>query len=115
MTKFFSYLNTKKGILLMILSSIFVCIGQLFWKLSVSTGVFIMLLGFLFYVLGALTMVIAYKYGKLSVLQPILSLNYVISIILAKFVLNEQISLLKYLGVLIVILGVILIAGGENE
>jgi len=60
-------------------------------------------------------MIIAYKYGKLSVLQPMLSLNYVLSIFLAAVVLKEQITLLKSIGVLIIIAGVILIAGGDEE
>ena len=59
-------------------------------------------------------MIIAYKYGKLSVLQPMLSLNYVLSIFLAAVVLKQQITL-KSIGVLIIIAGVILIAGGDEE
>ena len=52
---------------------------------------------------------------KLSVLQPMLSLNYVLSILLAALVLKEEITLLKCTGVLIIIAGVILIAGGDGE
>ena len=43
-------------------------------------------------------MIIAYRYGSLSVLQPMLSLNYVLSIIMAAFVLKEQINLSKCIG-----------------
>lgn len=99
----------------MLVSSICVCVGQLLWKLSSEHGIFIMLIGFAFYGIGALVMLIAYKYGKLSILQPMLSLNYVLSIILAKIVLNEVISALKCLGILIIITGVVLIAGGDEE
>ena len=60
-------------------------------------------------------MIIAYKFGKLSVLQPILSLNYVLSIILAATVLKEEITILKCIGVLVIIIGVIMIAGGDEE
>lgn len=107
--------KNKKGILLMIVSSICVCIGQLLWKLSATQGLFIMFLGFVFYGIGALVMIVAYKYGKLSVLQPMLSLNYVLSIVLAVFVLKESVTLLKCIGVLIIIAGVVLIAGGDEE
>lgn len=110
-----SFQKNKKGILLMLISSICVCVGQLLWKLSVNQGVIVMLLGFGFYGVGALVMIIAYKFGKLSVLQPMLSLNYVLSIILATVVLKEEINLIKCLGVLIIIAGVILIAGGDEE
>ena len=46
--------------------------------------------GFCFYGVGAVVMIFAYRYEKLSVLQPILSLNYVLSIILAVVVLKEE-------------------------
>ena len=107
-----SFQKNKKGILLMLVSSICVCVGQLLWKLSATQGIIVMLAGFCFYGVG---MIIAYKYGKLSVLQPMLSLNYVLSIFLAAAVLKEQITLLKSIGVLIIIAGVILIAGGDEE
>ena len=107
--------KNKKGILLMLISSICVCIGQLLWKLSSEIGLLYMLAGFILYGIGALIMIVAYRYGKLSVLQPMLSLNYVLSIGLGAVVLNETITLLKCSGVCIIIVGVILIAGGDEE
>ncbi len=109
-----SFNKNKYGILLMCFSSIFVCIGQLFWKLSTELGVVQLMLGFFFYCVGAILMIIAYKFGSLSVLQPVLSLNYVFSILLASVFLYEQITILKVVGVLIIISGVILIAGGDD-
>lgn len=82
----------------MLLSSICVCMGQLLWKISVGQGILTLLAGFFLYGIGALIMIIAYRYGSLSVLQPILSLNYVLSIIMAAFVLKEQINLSKCIG-----------------
>lgn len=110
-----SFKKNKKGILLMIVSSICVCIGQLLWKLSTSYGIITMLLGFGFYGVGALIMIVAYKFGKVSVLQPMLSLNYVLSLILAALVLKEDITILKCVGALVIIAGVILIAGGDDD
>ncbi len=106
--------KNKKGILLMICSSACVCIGQLFWKLANDQGLLLLLLGFFFYGMGALIMLYAYRFGKLSVLQPVLSLNYVISIFLASQVLQESISLRKLAGVLVIVFGVIMIAGGDE-
>ena len=110
-----SFQKNKKGILLMLVSSICACVGQLFWKLSATYGILIMLLGFCFYGVGALVMLIAYRFGKLSVLQPMLSLNYVLSIVLGALILHESVTILKCIGVLIIIAGVILIAGGDEE
>lgn len=106
--------KNKKGIFLMLLSSICVCIGQLLWKISSENGVIFLLFGFAFYGIGALIMIVAYKFGSLSVLQPMLSLNYIISIVLAKTILNESITLMKLIGILIIIVGVILIGGGDD-
>ena len=110
-----SFQKNKKGILLMLLSSICVCVGQLLWKLSAQYGILVMLAGFFFYGIGALVMLVAYRFCKLSVLQPMLSLNYVLSILLAAFVLKESITLWKCVGVLVIIAGVVLIAGGDEE
>ena len=106
--------KNKYGILLMGVSSICVCVGQLLWKLSVSNGILFLIAGFAFYGIGAVVMLVAYKFGSLSVLQPMLSLNYVLSIILAATILNEEITLVKVIGVLIIIVGVILIGGGDD-
>lgn len=106
--------KNKKGIILMLISSIFVCVGQLFWKLASSYGLLFLSLGFILYGIGAIVMIIAYRYGKLSVLQPMLSLNYVLTIILAITILNEKITLIKVTGILSIILGVILIGGGDD-
>ena len=107
--------KNKTGILLMCCSSVCVCLGQLLWKLSTGGQISFLFVGFLLYGVGALVMIVAYRFGSLSVLQPILSLTYVFSIVLSAFVLKETITLLKCIGVLIIISGVILIAGGDES
>lgn len=102
-----------KGILLMLISSICVCTGQLFWKLS-SKELLFLFLGFSLYGIGAFVMLIAYRFGSLSVLQPMLSFNYIFTVVLARFVLYEEIDMLTYIGILIVFIGVVLIGGGDN-
>lgn len=105
--------KNKKGILLMIISSIVVCIGQLLWKLGTNGDLTLLGGGFLLYGLGALLMITAYKFGSLSVLQPILSLNYVISLFIGYYFLDESVTIQNLLGVIIIILGVYLIATGD--
>lgn len=108
--------KNKKGISLMLLSSICACTGQLFWKLfNNNNNVIYLLLGFFLYGIGALVMLYAYRFGKLSVLQPMLSMNYIFTIILATLVLKEEISLLKIIGILIIFFGVIMIGGGDDD
>lgn len=110
-----SFYKNRKGIALMIASSICACIGQLLWKILIEKDIRGLALGFLFYGIGALFMIIAYKFGKLSVLQPMLSLNYALSILLGLVILNEKITYQKNIGVLMIMFGVILIAGGDKE
>ena len=60
-------------------------------------------------------MIKAYHYGKLNVLQPILSIGYVISLVLGFTVLHEDISLINILGVFLIIFGVFFIITGDKE
>lgn len=106
-----------KGILLMFVSATSLCVGQLIWKKMDGIENLPLLLGFLIYGIGALVMIMAFKYGELSVLQPMNSMSYVISTILAFLVLNEKISLMRLLGIIIIIIGVIVLAsaGGSSD
>ncbi|MDE7310779.1 MAG: EamA family transporter [Eubacterium sp.] len=110
-----SFEKNKKGILFMIVAAVFACVGQLLWKLSVTNGMLYLLLGFGLYGLGALLMLIAYRYGSVSVLQPMLSTNYVLSAVLGFFVLKEAITPLKVAGIVIITSGVVLIGGGDTQ
>lgn len=106
--------KNKKGIALMLLSSLFACVGQLFWKLSADGGFLYLMIGFGLYGMGALVMLYAYKFGSLSVLQPILSANYVFTILLAVVVLHETVTIWKGIGILIIMMGVVLVGGGDD-
>lgn len=110
-----SFAKNRTGILLMLISSICACVGQLLWKLSAEVGIWMALAGFVFYGMGALIMLIAYRFGSLSVLQPMLSMNYVLSIVLGALILKEAVTIKKVIGVLVIMTGVILIGGGDEE
>lgn len=110
-----SFAKNKKGILLMLLSAVCACLGQMLWKLSAEQGIFVALCGFGLYGMGALFMLIAYKFGKLSVLQPMQSINYVFSIVLGAIVFHEAVTVGKVAGVLVIMTGIVLISGGDEE
>ena len=99
----------------MIASSVFVSFGQMFWKMFHTEGVWALILGLVLYAGGAGIMIVAYKYGKLSVLQPMLCLAYVFAIFIAVFLLNEAMTPLRLAGIIVIIAGVILIGGGDSE
>ena len=107
--------RNKKGIEIMLLSSFCACLGQMFWKLANGTGVGYLFGGFAFYGCGALAMIIAYRYGELSVLQPVMSMNYVLSLFIGLVVFGEHISVSKVLGVVFVIIGVITVGVSSSR
>lgn len=107
--------KNRKGILMMLASALCVCVGQLFWKLSVDEGWLLLLAGFALYVIGALLMVVGYRFGKLSVLQPVLSVNYGLSVVLGFMVLGEAVTLQKCVAIIVIVAGVFLVAAGDED
>ena len=105
--------HNKKGIILMVISSLCVCLGQLMWKLGADHQLLLLLIGFILYGVGAIFMVWAYKNGSLSVLQPLLSLNCLFSFIIGWSVLHDSLSPINIIGVFAIMLGVVLISGGD--
>lgn len=99
----------------MLLSSLFVCIGQLLWKLSAEGLSLYLILGFLCYGTGAIFMLVAYRYGSLSVLHPMLSMSYVFSTVLGIAILGEAVGPKRIFAVALILLGVIFIGGGDGE
>lgn len=106
--------SNKRGIFLMIVSALLASFGQMFWKMYHTEGLWALLLGFVLYGGGALIMIVAYRFGKLSVLQPMLCLSYVFGIFIAVFILRETMSPLRLAGIITVIFGVVMIAGGDE-
>ena len=100
---------------MMVASSVFVSFGQMYWKLFHTEGLWALILGLVLYGCGALIMIVAYKYGKLSVLQPMLCLSYVFAIFIGVFILGEEITPFRLAGIIVIVFGVILIAGGDQE
>lgn len=114
--------NLKLGILIMLLCTFFTAAGQLFfkyssesfqWNLSLLTN-YNLLLGFFLYGLGALLLIIALKFGDLSVIYPIVSLTFIWVMLISVWFLGEKITNFKIGAVIFIIFGVILIARGSN-
>jgi undecaprenyl phosphate-alpha-L-ara4N flippase subunit ArnE len=107
--------RNKIGIIFILFASIFICIGQLFWKISADEySILYLCEGFILYAIGTVFMFTAYRFGKMSVLQPMLSMNYVFSAIIAVKILNENISPLKLIGIIIITMSVVLIGGSDD-
>ena len=110
--------KNSKGILLISITAICLCVGQLLWKTMTQydqTRMIIqLLLGFFICCGGGISMVYAYRTGELSVIHPMNSMSYVFSSIIAVVVLHEQMTPLKIIGILLIIGGVIMIGGSDD-
>jgi uncharacterized membrane protein len=74
---------------------------------------YVLFTGIFFYAIASIIFVIALQWADLSVLYPIASLTYIwVSFISMKF-LNEKMNKFKWIGNLLIILGVILIGIGR--
>ena len=71
-----------------------------------------LILGISFYIIATLIYIPALKGGELSVLYPVLALTYVLVSLLSMKFLKEKMNLMKWLGVILIILGVALIGLG---
>ena len=112
--KWYFYIFRKHvAILLMLLCAICLCLGQLIWKLMPNYSLIYLFGGLGIYAIGAFAMILAYRYGELSILQPINSMSYVFSTIIAIFILKEKVPLINIVGIILIISGVIVI--GRNE
>lgn len=114
MNRFFGSIQKNYvGILYMLVSAFGLATGQLFWKISAGDRAFFLLAGFALYGVSALCMVIAYRHGSLSVLHPMMSTSYVMAFVLGGYFLHESVNAVQVVGLAVVLLGVILIGGGD--
>tara|TARA_Y100000310_G_C20563944_1_gene754507 strand:+ start:702 stop:1055 length:354 start_codon:yes stop_codon:yes gene_type:complete len=113
--------NLYLGIGLVALSTMIGASGALFFKHTskhVHRNIFTVLkvpalyYGFLIYGFSALIFVYALKFGDLSVLYPVASLSYIwITLLSIKF-LKEKMNDIKWFGILLIMIGVVLIGLG---
>ena len=104
-----------KGIAIMLFSSLLTCTGQLCWKLSTQENTLLfILIGFALYGMGAVCMILALKFGELSVLHPMLGLGYVLSILLGNVVLHESFEIKKLIGIAVILFGLICLSSSSK-
>jgi len=114
-------INTpKSAIALALICTIFVSIGQLFYKLGSERMVDIIsllnlfvIIGLFSYFIGSIFYIIALKKGDLSVIAPLLALNYVWVALLSIVFLGEVINALRWIGIGSVVIGVSIIGRSE--
>jgi len=112
-------MNQILVILIVALCSVFGAIGQIFFSKASKTmdltkpfellTNYSLVIGLLCYGIATIVYILMLKHGKLSILYPIIALSYVWVLFLSSWLLNEQITLIKSIGVFMIILGVALI------
>lgn len=106
--------KNKTGIILISICSILVAIGQVFWKISQEFSLVFFIMGAICYAIGSMVMILAYRYGSLSVLHPFMAINYFFSLIIGKIIFNENLNIKSILCVTIITIGVIFIGIGDE-
>ncbi len=109
------------SILLVIICTFLTSTGQLFYKLAFlhnNNSLILVLfspllyLGLLSYFIGALLLIIALRKGELSTLYPFIALGFVWVSLFSVFLLHENFNLLRGLGVLSIMIGLVFIGFG---
>lgn len=106
------------AIILVLFAAVLGSFGQFFFKLGAGklslrikqliTNYFI-LLGFILYGFSVILFVFALTKGELSVLYPLVATSYIWTALLAQKYLKENMNFYKWLGVALIIAGVVLI------
>lgn len=109
---------------LMILCTAFTSMAQVFYKLGATRLQFDLMslitnlpliTGMVLYILGAIPMIIAFKGGEVSVLYPIIATSYVWVSLLSVYFFNENLNLFRWIGIFVIIAGIIFISIGSKE
>lgn len=109
------------GVLLILIAATLSSLGQLAWKFGAEkSGMYaysLYALGFLAAGAGMLFMMLAFRYGQVSILQPMMSIGFALSILLGALFLDEPITAYKLIGTTLIIAGSIVlgIEGNEEE
>lgn len=101
------------GGLLLKMGAVEINYGQTFiqsvWQLLKNWKI---ILGIIFYAIPVFIWIFMLKKVELSALQPLFALIYVVTPLLAILFLNEQVSLIRWCGIGIIIFGITVFAQG---
>ena len=112
------------AILLILLTTLLTSSAQILYKLGIPSLKFDLISiltnyyligGLLLYGIGALLMIISFRGGEVSVLYPIIATSYIWVSILSIYFLGEKMNNFRWVGVFIIIAGIIFIGYGSKE
>lgn len=82
------------------------------WTDFLSVDIFLCLF---FYAVGTTTYILLLRKVPISTAYPLFSCTFVLVILVGRFFFNEHISLLKLIGIFVVLIGITLITVGSNR
>jgi len=104
--------NFNKGVFLILAAAVTGALGQLLWKIGTDSPH-----GWIWYVIGfgvagfsAILMMLSFQFGEVSILQPLMSVGYIVSIVLGYLFFAEPITMTKIIGTVFVIIGAVILA-----
>ena len=109
---------------LMVMCTAFTSFAQVLYKLGANRLEFNLIslvtnipliMGMVLYVIGAVIMIIAFRGGEVSVLYPIVATSYIWVSLLSIYFFKEQLNFFRWVGIFIIISGIILIGLGTKE
>ena len=105
-------------------STLLTSTAQLFYKfgsaklgfdiVSIITNVEL-IMGLLLYAVGGTMMILSFRGGEVSVLYPIFATSYIWVSFLSIYFLSESMSFFRWVGVLVIMLGIVFIGLGSNK
>ena len=115
-------LSKKGAIFLVLICTVLLSIGQVLMKKGSATALldtslfsnYSLILGYLMYAISGVLLLIALRYGELIILFPIITMSYIWIILLSFYIFDESMPILKILGVLGIMFGVVLIGVSKN-
>src|SRR3989344_1967119 len=112
------------AILLILLTTFLTSSAQILYKLSIPSLTFsirgiltnyYLIGGLVLYGIGAILMIISFRGGEVSVLYPIIATSYIWVSLLSMRFLGEKMNTFKWIGVFIIVAGIISISYGSKE
>ena len=104
----------------MVLCTVFTSAAQVLYKIGASMlpEIFTnlhLIAGLALYGIGALLLVTAFRFGEVTLLYPIIATSYIWVSILSFFLFSENIGIFRWVGISLIIFGIILISSGSRK
>lgn len=100
------------AILLIIVAATLNSLSQVFWKIGDMQsikGLLILFLGLLISGAGMIFMMISFRFGEVSILQPMMSVGFALSMVFGSLFFAETVTLNKLIGTALIIVGAALL------